>query len=81
MHVRHREGSLISHLVIVPIRLIGRMLLLLYVLLKVRVVASCLGRDASGRVVDEHHLEKLEAGVVEAVAEDIVVVTLPLGEG
>jgi hypothetical protein len=57
------------------------MLLLLYILLKVRVVASCLGRDASGRVVDEHHLEKLEAGVVEAMAEDIVVVTLPLGEG
>lgn len=81
MHVRHRVGSLISHLVIVSIRLIGRMLLLLYVLLEVRVVASCLGRDTSGRVVDEHHLEKLEAGVVEAVAEDIVVVTLPLGEG
>lgn len=57
------------------------MLLLLYVLLKVRVVASCLGRDTSGRVIDEHHLEKLEAGIVEAVAEDIVVVTLPLGEG
>ena len=48
--------------------------------LKVWVVAGLLGRDAAGGVVDEHHLEQVEAGVVEVGAEGGVGVPHPLGE-
>ncbi len=48
--------------------------------LKVWVVAGLLGRDAAGGVVDEHHLEQVEAGVVEVGAEGGVGVAHPLGE-
>lgn len=49
--------------------------------LKVRVVAGLLGGDAAGRVVDEHHLEEVEAGVVEVAAQRGGLVASPLGEG
>lgn len=51
------------------------------VVLKVRVVACCLGRDSAGRIVDEHGFKKLETDVVEVLAEWYVVVAYPLGEG
>ena len=50
------------------------------VLFKVRVVARLLGRDAAGGVVREHHLEEVEAAVVEALAERLRVVADPLRE-
>lgn len=49
--------------------------------LKVRVVTGLFGGDAAGRVVYEHHLEKLEADVVEAAAEGGALVANPLGKG
>jgi hypothetical protein len=51
------------------------------VILKVGVVAGLLGGDAAGRVVDEHHLEQIQPGVVEVRAKLRVRVALPLGEG
>ncbi len=55
--------------------------LLLFVVLKVRVVDGALGGDAAGGVVDEHGLEQVEAGRVEVVAERGRVISLPLGKG
>ena len=50
------------------------------VVLKVGVIARLLGRDAAGRVVYKHHLEEVEAGLVEVVADGLVRVANPLGE-
>jgi hypothetical protein len=49
--------------------------------LKVWVVAGLLGRDATGGVVDEHHLQKLQTWFVEIRAEGCTVITSPLREG
>lgn len=51
------------------------------VVLEVGVVASLLGRDAAGGVVDEHHLEEIETGVIEVLAEGLGLIADPLGEG
>lgn len=48
---------------------------------EVRVVAGLLGRDAAGGVVDEHHLEKIQARLVQIRAELRGGVAHPLGEG
>ena len=48
--------------------------------LEVGVVAGLLGRDAAGRVVDEEHLEEVEALLVEVGAQGCLHVALPLGE-
>ena len=49
-------------------------------ILKIRMVARLLGGDATRGVVDEHHLEKIEANVVEVGAERLGFVANPLGE-
>ena len=49
-------------------------------ILEVRVVARLLGRDAARRIVDEHHLQQVEARVVEVGAEGLRLVADPLGE-
>lgn len=54
--------------------------LLAVVVLKIGVVAGLLGRDAAGGVVDEHHLEEVEPGVVEVGTDGLVHVAGPLGE-
>lgn len=51
------------------------------VVLEVGVVAGLLGRDAAGRVVDEHHLEQVQAGIVEVLAEGERRVANPLRKG
>lgn len=51
-----------------------------HVVLKVRVVARLLGRNSSCRVIDKHHLEQVQALVIEAGRERLLVVSLPLGE-
>jgi len=50
------------------------------VVLEVRVVASLLGGDAAGGVVDEHHLEEIETLVIKVLAEGLAVIPQPLGE-
>lgn len=50
------------------------------VLLKVRMIAGLLRRNASSRVVNEHHLQELETCSIKVVAESVVIVTLPLRE-
>lgn len=52
-----------------------------WVVLEVRVVAGLLGRDAAGRVVDEHHLQEVETLVIKVLAEGLAVIPQPLGEG
>lgn len=49
--------------------------------LEVGVVAGLLGRDAAGGVVDEHHLEKVQARLVQVRAKGRGGVACPLGEG
>lgn len=51
-----------------------------HVVLKVRVVARLLGRNSSCRVINEHHLEQVQALVIEVGREWLLVVSLPLGE-
>lgn len=48
--------------------------------LKVGVVAGLLRRDASSRVVNEHHFEKFESVFVKVMAKGLVIVTLPFRE-
>ena len=43
--------------------------------------AGLLGRDAAGRIVDQHHFKKVEAVIVEVGAEGLELVALPFGEG
>jgi len=43
--------------------------------------AGLLGRDAGGRIVDQHHFKKVEAVIVEVSAEGFELVALPFGEG
>lgn len=45
---------------------------------KVRVVTSLFGRDTSSWIVDEHHLQELQAIVIEICAKRHGIVTLPL---
>lgn len=47
---------------------------------KVRVHAGLFRRDPAGRVIDEHHLEKIKAGRVKVGAESLGHVALPFGE-
>lgn len=51
------------------------------VVLEVGVVAGGLGRDATGRVVDKHHLQQVESVSVEVLAEGLVVIASPLRKG
>lgn len=51
------------------------------VVLKVRVVARLLGRDAASGIIDQHGLQEIETVVVETRAEWCAHVTRPLGEG
>lgn len=80
LHLHHLVWSSISHLVIVAIRLSGR-LLLCKERFKIGVVEGSLGRYTPSRVVHEHLLEQVEAVVIEVSAKGVVVVALPLGEG
>lgn len=41
-------------------------------------VAGGLCRNATGRVVDEHHLQKVESVIVEVLAEGLVMIASPL---
>lgn len=43
-------------------------------------VARLLGRDSSRRIIDEHHLEQVQALVIEVGREWLLVISLPLGE-
>ena len=43
-------------------------------------VASLLGRDSSGRVVDKHHLQQIQALLVEVRGERALEISLPLRE-
>lgn len=51
------------------------------VVLKVRVVARLLGRDAASGIIDQHGLQEIETVVVETRAEWCAHITRPLGEG
>lgn len=50
------------------------------IILKVWVVASLLGRDAAGGIIDQHHLQQVETLVVEILAQRLTVIASPLGE-
>ena len=51
------------------------------VVLEVRMVAGRLGRDATSRVVNKHHLQQVESVGVEVLAEGLAVIASPLGKG
>jgi hypothetical protein len=51
------------------------------VVLEVRVVASLLGRDTAGGIVNEQHLEEVETLIVETGTDRGVHIANPLGEG
>jgi len=45
-------------------------------------VVACLFRgDATGWIVDKHHLQQVETSVAEIIANWVVMVALPLGKG
>lgn len=48
--------------------------------LKVWVVARLLGRDAFGRVIDEHQFQQRKTGIVEVRAQRLALVADPFGE-
>lgn len=48
------------------------------VVLEIGVVAGGLGRDATGWIVDEHHLQQVEAVLIEVLAEGLTVIAGPL---
>lgn len=55
-------------------------LLLAGKVLEVGVVAGLLGRNATGRVVHEKHLQQLQAVLVKVVAQHGILIALPLRE-
>ncbi len=48
---------------------------------EVRVVASLLRREAARRIVDQHHLQEIEARLIEVRAQRRPVVAQPFREG
>lgn len=79
LHLHHLVWSSISHLVIVTIRLSGR-LNLCKERFKVGVVEGSLCRYTPSRVINQHLLKQVETVVIEVGAKGVVVVTLPLGK-
>lgn len=67
-------------LIVVAIRAARAGLFLGNKFLKVRVIARLLGRYTTGGIVDQHHLQQVEALVVKIVADGVRVVSLPLGK-
>jgi hypothetical protein len=78
---RKKNASALCLLMIVAIHAASRRRLLCHIVFEIGVVASLLGRNATGGVVYEHHLQQIQAPFVEVGAERRFEVSLPLGEG
>ena len=64
-----------------PLLVTVALVLLAVVILKVGVVAGLLGRNTTGGIVHQHHLQEVETCIVKVVAQGRRKVTIPLGEG